>query len=130
MFIQVSSVTSSSLNSVSQKTETAWSMEEDWSDQLSPVLSTTRPVSDVTSGSLLCLKRGRVCQRCPVAFVLVSSLELHLASVHGEPLPFAWWIDRSEGQVSNTATIDTDCMYFVVFNKGEESVCCVQAPSV
>ena len=81
-------------------------MEEDSPDQPSAVYSPAQPMSDNTSWSLLSLKRGRVCHCCSAAFVLVSSLELHLASVHGESMPVPEWIVDSMTQVSMQSVLD------------------------
>ncbi|KAL8608024.1 hypothetical protein ACOMHN_023840 [Nucella lapillus] len=66
------------------KLEPAWSMKEEPQDEPSAVYSTVQPMSDNTSGSLLSLNSSHVCQRCFASFVLFSSLELHLATFHGE----------------------------------------------
>ncbi|KAL8603215.1 hypothetical protein ACOMHN_025230 [Nucella lapillus] len=68
------------------KLEPAWSMKEEPQDQPSTVYNTVQPMSDNTSGSLLSLNTSHVCQRCSATFVLFSSLELHMVTLHGETL--------------------------------------------
>ncbi|KAL8571394.1 hypothetical protein ACOMHN_061637 [Nucella lapillus] len=66
------------------KLEPPWSMKEEPHDEPSAVYSTVQPMSDNTSPSLLSHNTSHVCQRCSATFVLFSSLELHLATFHGE----------------------------------------------
>ncbi|KAL8568913.1 hypothetical protein ACOMHN_017085 [Nucella lapillus] len=68
------------------KLEPAWSMKEEPQDEPSAVYSTVQPMSDNTSGSLSSLNSSHVCQHCFATFVLFSSLELHMATFHGETL--------------------------------------------
>ncbi|KAL8623406.1 hypothetical protein ACOMHN_063716 [Nucella lapillus] len=73
-----------SAKNFSIKLEPAWSVKAEPQDEPSAVYSTVQPMSDNTSGSLLSLNTSHVCQRCFASFVLFSSLELHLATFHGE----------------------------------------------
>ncbi|KAL8568914.1 hypothetical protein ACOMHN_017086 [Nucella lapillus] len=68
------------------KLEPAWSMKEEPQDEPPAVYSTVQPMSDNTSGSLPSLNSSHVCQRCFATFILFSSLELHMATFHGETL--------------------------------------------
>ncbi|KAL8564694.1 hypothetical protein ACOMHN_004187 [Nucella lapillus] len=67
-----------------EKLEPPWSMKEEPQDEPPAVYSTVQPMSDNTSGSLLSLNTSHVCQRCSATFVLFSSLELHMVTLHGE----------------------------------------------
>ncbi|KAL8571393.1 hypothetical protein ACOMHN_061636 [Nucella lapillus] len=68
------------------KLEPPWSMKEEPQDEPSAVYSTVQPMSDNTSPSLLSLNTSHVCQCCFATFILFSSLELHMATLHGEAL--------------------------------------------
>ncbi|KAL8571397.1 hypothetical protein ACOMHN_061640 [Nucella lapillus] len=68
------------------KLEPPWSMKEEPHDEPSAVYSTVQPMSDNTAGLLLTLYASHVCHHCFDTFVLFSSLELHLATFHGETL--------------------------------------------
>ncbi|KAL8603214.1 hypothetical protein ACOMHN_025229 [Nucella lapillus] len=71
-----------------QKLEPAWSVKEEPQDQSSAVYSTGQPMTDNTSGSLLSLNTVsyHACHRCFAAFVLFSSLELHMGFVAARAL--------------------------------------------
>ncbi|KAL8613419.1 hypothetical protein ACOMHN_057139 [Nucella lapillus] len=67
------------------KPEPPWSVKEEPQDQPSAVYSTVQPLSDSTE-SLPSLNTSHVCQHCSASFALLSSLELHMATFHGETL--------------------------------------------
>ncbi|KAL8564126.1 hypothetical protein ACOMHN_035731 [Nucella lapillus] len=69
-----------------QMVEPPASIKAEPQDEPSAVYSTVQPMSDNTSGSLLSIYASHVCHRCFDTFVLFSSLELHLATFHGETL--------------------------------------------
>ncbi|XP_076437056.1 uncharacterized protein LOC143276448 [Babylonia areolata] len=69
------------------KLELPWSLKEE--PLVSPVSGTSQSELDNAPGSPLPRNGSHVCQHCSAAFVLHSSLELHVASFHSLPVFFS-----------------------------------------